>query len=514
MIARSASLPLLLSRYKPVVVVILALAAGVAGGFLAHWPLHTLAGVSLIILAVVLLSWPKTATLMVLFILYSNMAVVAVRFHDVPFIIGAAFPLLLALPLFSYLILERRPLRVTPALPAVLAFLVVQQISMLFSRDPASALSEVITTLTEGFLIYFLLINVVRTPSMLRYAGWSLLLAGLVLAAAPIIQQLTGTYNNDFGGFGQLSRGTFRTGETTLSGDVRQVRFTGPIGEQNRFAQVMLLLVPLGWFMAHVERKTSLRLLALVLALVALAGMSLSFSRGVAVAFVLVLLALMVTRLLRPAHFLGIILGIAVIFAAFPQYTVRLVTIPSAADLLDEETGTSGVDGAIRGRVTEMLAAVLVFADHPIIGVGPGQFKFYSAEYGNRVGLRILTGTREAHSLYPGLAADYGILGFIAFMAACLIPIRVILRNRHKLAATNAGLNNLVLGFAFVMIAYLASGIFLHLAYIRYFWVVLALVDVSAYLSQQTAEPGRETSPLSFLRRGGQQPPQVEGEAG
>jgi putative inorganic carbon (hco3(-)) transporter len=512
MILNSGSLPLALRRYKPVIVVLLALAGGVAGGLLAHWPLLTLGGLALLIMGLVLVSWPKTATLVVLFILYSNIAVVAVRFHGLPFFLGAAFPLLLILPLFSYLILERRPLRITPALPAVLAFLLVQQISMVFSRDPASSLSEVITTLTEGFLIYFLLINVVRTPSMLRFAGWSLLLAGVVLAAAPIIQQLTGTFHNDYGGFGQLSQGSFRTGETTLLGDVRQTRLAGPIGEQNRYGQVMLLLVPLGWFIYHVERKPLLRLLAIALTLVALAGMSLSFSRGVAVAFVLVLLALVVTRLLRPAHFLGVILGIAVILAAFPQYTVRLVTIPTAADLLDEEAGTSGVDGAIRGRVTEMMAAALVFADHPIVGVGPGQFKYYSAEYGNRIGLRILTGTREAHSLYPGIAADYGILGFIAFMAMCLIPIRVIFRSRYRLARMDPSLNNLLLGFAFFMIAYLASGVFLHLAYIRYFWLVLAMVDVAALLAQRAAEPERAGTPFSILRR--RQGPSPAGKAG
>lgn len=503
MILKSGSLPLMLRRYKPVIVVVLALAAGVAGGLLAHWPLLTLAGLGVLILGLVLVSWPKTATLVVLFILYSNIAVVAVRFHGLPFFLGAAFPLLLALPLVSYLILERRRLRITPALPAVLAFLMIQQISMLFSDNPADAFSVVLNTLSEGFLIYVLLINVVRTPSMLRYAAWALLFAGLVLAGAPIIQQLTGTFDNDFGGLGQLSAASFRTGETGLQGDVRQSRLTGPIGEQNRYSQVMLLLVPLGWFLIHAKRKLSLRLLAGALTVVALAGMILSFSRGGAVAFVIVVLAMLATRLIRPAHVLAIVLAVSVAILVFPQYTARLVTIPSVTGLLDEEAAASEQDGAIRGRATVMMAAVLVFADHPLLGVGPGQFKYYSAEYGNRLGLRILEGNREAHSLYLGIAADYGIFGLLAFLALCLLPVWTILRARHTLAALQPELHYVALGFAFAMIAYLASGIFLHLSYIRYFWLILALVDSAAFMVQRAVEEEQEPagSRLRFLRR-------------
>jgi putative inorganic carbon (hco3(-)) transporter len=161
------------------------------------------------------------------------------------------------------------------------------------------------------------------------------------------------------------------------------------------------------------------------------------------------------------------------------------------------------------------MAALLVFADHPLVGVGPGQFKYYSAEYGNRLGLRILEGTREAHSLYLGIAADYGIFGLLAFLAVCLLPIWTILRARHALSTRQPELNNLALGFAFAMIAYLASGLFLHLAYVRYFWLILALVDSAAYMAQRAAEEELEPVAwrLRFLRRR-QHPAAPAGETG
>jgi len=486
--ARAESLRLFLRAYKPVVVLLLAVLGGVIGGLLATSPLLALASIVLLVVSITVLSWPEAATLLVIFILYSNIAVVLVRFHGVPFIAGAAFPLLLALPLAIYLVLERRPLRITPALPYVVLFMAAQQVSLLFSNDPAASFREVTNFVLEGFLIYLLVINVVRTPRTLRHVAWTLLLAGIVLTAAPFYQQITGSFDDTLGGFGQLSEVGFRTGETNLvEGDLRQYRLSGPIGEQNRYAQVLLMLVPLGWFALYFERSLGLKLLGLALAGVALGGVALSFSRGAAVAFVILVLAMLVTRLLRPAHFLVFLLLVAVVLMAVPQITVRLVTIPSVTDLLSEETTTSELDGAIRGRATAMIAAALVFADHPIVGVGPGQFQFYSAEYGNRLGIRILEGNREAHSLFLDVAANYGILGLISFLAMVLVPIRVILAARHKLAGRRPALSYLTIGFAFAILAYLGTGIFLHLSYVRYFWLMLGLADTAALIAQRAA---------------------------
>ncbi len=479
---------LFLRAYKPVVVLLLALLGGVMGGLLSTSPLLALATVALLVVGIMVLSWPETATMLVLFILYSNVAVVLVRFHNVPFIVGAAFPLLLALPLAIYLVLERRPLRITPALPYVVLFMATQQLSLLFSNDPAASFREVTNFVLEGFLIYLLVINVVRTPRTLRHAAWALLLAGIVLTAAPFYQQITGTFDDTLGGFGQLSEVGFRTGETNLvGGDLRQYRLAGPIGEQNRYAQVLLMLVPLGWFALYYERSLGLKLLGLALAGVALGGVALSFSRGAAVAFVILVAAMLLTRLLRPRHFLVFLLLVALVMIAVPQLTVRLVTIPEVTNLLSEETTTSEVDGAIRGRATAMLAAALVFADNPIVGVGPGQFQFHSAEYGNRLGIRILEGNREAHSLFLDVAANYGILGLVTFLAMVLAPLRVILSARHRLAARRPALSYLTIGFAFAILAYLGTGIFLHLSYVRYFWLMLALADTAALIARRAA---------------------------
>jgi O-antigen ligase len=171
-------------------------------------------------------------------------------------------------------------------------------------------------------------------------------------------------------------------------------------------------------------------------------------------------------------------------------------------DLLSEETTTSEVDGAIRGRATAMAAAALVFADHPVVGVGPGQFQYYSAEYGNRLGLRILEGDREAHSLFLDLAANYGILGLFFFLAMVLVPMRVILGARRRLAGRRPSLSYLTIGFGFALLAYLGTGIFLHLSYVRYFWLMLALADTAALIARRAAREEPAARPSAATQDG------------
>ena len=76
--------------------------------------------------------------------------------------------------------------------------------------------------------------------------------------------------------------------------------------------------------------------------------------------------------------------------------------------LFDGDSGAAAADGAMRRRVTEMMAAVRVFFDHPTIGVGPGMFKAYSEEYGNQddamFGHTIIPELREA-GFSPGFCS-------------------------------------------------------------------------------------------------------------
>jgi hypothetical protein len=474
-------------------------------------PLLALGAVTFVILALATISRPDFATFAVIFILYSNLAVVASRFHGVPRLVASAFPLLLAAPLIRDLILRRQRVVVTPALPFLFFLLIVQIVSMMFSRDLEVTRAVVIEFVFEGLLVYFLITNVVKTPRSLRLAVWALLLAGFVSAVVPCYQQVTGSFDNNFAGLGQTSEVGFRTGEFTGRGEVRQIRVAGPIGEQNRYAQNMLMLLPLGLFAFFGERSKTLRFLALFFTAVTGAGFLLSFSRGGAVAFVLVLMVMVLMRTvtLRQLAVVGLVAALGL--AAMPQYWARLKTIGDLPGLfsragVSSQTGSGKPDSAAQRRFIEMAAAGMVFADHPVIGVGPGMFKYYSQEYGNRLGIRKITETRKAHSLYLEVAAEGGVLGLISFFGAVLVTLHGLIFARRRLLQGPRGatsseehervtLANLVTGLLLALIAYLGCAVFLHLAYIRFFYLMMGLAAAASGVALAFSSRGLPPAP-------------------
>ena len=458
-----------------------------AGALLAsEQPLLALATILALPFIIAMLTWPDVATLATIFILYSNIAVVAVKFHDVPYLVGAAFPLLLIIPLTGYLLMRRQKLVFTPALPFMLLFLFVQLLGTLFARNVNEAFSELTVFIIEGLGIYFLITNVVRTPRMLRRVVWVLLLAGVMLAAVPIYQQMTGQFDNIYGGFGQISERGFRTGEETLFGDVRQLRLSGTIGEQNRFAQILLMLVPLGLFRfwRGGEHSMALRLLAVLSTIVVTAGVVLTFSRGAAVGFLVMVMVMAIMRLIKPHHLVAVLVVAVLVLATLPQYGTRLASLQSLPNFFSEDQSLD--DGILESRSTEMIAAFMVFADHPLVGVGPGMFKYYSAEYGEQINPGVLEGTREAHSLYLGIAADHGLLGLLSFLAIIFVTLSILLRSREQLARSRPELLNLVNAFILAIVSYLATGFFLHLSYARYLWLILAVAGAAGAIARES----------------------------
>lgn len=419
---------------------------------------------------------PDAAVAIVVFLLYSNAAVVAVRFHGAPKVLPLAVLLLLGAPLVYEVVVRRRGFVAHPALPLVGLFMAVGVVGLAFSSDVDRTLDTVFEYLLEGMLIFFLVTNVVRTPRALRWATWSLLLAGAMMAAVPIYQQLSGSFESSFGGFGQTTDVGFLTGAVTVEGEVRQVRLSGPIGEQNRFAQCTLMVVPLGLLAASGSRRKAVRVLAAGLAGVAGVGSMLSFSRGAAVAFVLTVAILLVVRMVSLRQVAIVAVAGALVVLAMPQYWKRLSTIANVAGIFGEPpAGAEEPDGAIKGRATEMIAAAQVFADHPVVGVGPGMFPQYSRIYGNRLGIRRLEENRESHSLYLGLAAETGVLGLACFLGAVAVTLMGLLRCHRKWKGAAPEFAGLAAGYFGAIVVYLTTGLSMHLSYIRYFFLVLGL---------------------------------------
>ena len=77
------------------------------------------------------------------------------------------------------------------------------------------------------------------------------------------------------------------------------------------------------------------------------------------------------------------------------------------------------------GRLDLWSAAVKLFAAHPLLGVGPDNFRHY---YGAEFGLEGWDERVQANNLYLEILADLGIVGLLAFLGVIVGPIRSIIR--------------------------------------------------------------------------------------
>jgi putative inorganic carbon (HCO3(-)) transporter len=460
-------------------------AVGVGAGLAAHNP--ALAAVGLLPLVAVALARPERATVLFVFGFYINAPVLAAHDLHLPAASAAAFALMLAVPVMLAVVVGREALVVTPALALMVAYLVVLVFSSIVAGGSAGNGPYAIKGfLTEGLLLFVLVVNAARTPELLRAVIWGLLGAGAVMGAISIFQEATHSYHQPLLGLAQVNESGFKVGET-LNGKVLRPRLAGPIGEQNRYAQVLLVLIPLAVSRMRVERDPRLRVLAGGLAALILSGMLLTFSRGAAVALVLAGGAMVATGFVALRHVaLFAVAALALILMIAPDYVVRLQSLRSA-DTATAQDGTA--DAAIRGRATENLAALATFRDHPIVGVGPGGFfRRYSQEEANKLDLRFGK-NRRAHNMYLEIAADTGIVGLVAFLAIVAVTIVQLERvARWWRAAGREDLAALGQAFSMALVGYMAAAIFLQLSYQRYFWFLLALANATAWSLRREAE--------------------------
>jgi len=490
-------------RPSSVLVVLLAaigLSAGV-GAIGGNNPVLAVASVGALLLAVSMAIRPDVAAFVVVGVLYSNAAVIAVQFHGVPAFAAVAVPLLLIVPVGYELVVRRRPVVITSAFPLMIVFFLVQILGTIFADDVASAYDELVTFVVEGIGLYFLIINTIRSIDTLRWVVWVLLAVGTFLGLLSFYQDATKTYDNNYGGFAQMSDALISTGSAASGADA-QPRLAGPIGEKNRYAQVMLMLVPLGLFWAVSARRRLPKILAIGAAGAASLGVALTFSRGAAVGFALVLLVMIALGYIRPIQVFLVGLAVALLMVAVPTYGNRLGSLVDLTSLVSGDSSSGSPDGAVLSRATEGIAALLVFADHPLIGVGPGRFPAYYRLYADDVGIRVLNQDRQAHDLYLHIAAETGILGLVAFLGILGLTLRDLIRVRKRWLKLRPDVAAMATGLGLAVVTYMTTGLFLHLSYARYFWLVLAVAGAAAHLGLRLPDSGLEQEAASVAHAG------------
>jgi putative inorganic carbon (hco3(-)) transporter len=460
-----------------------------------------LATVALVIL-LVLLRRPETGTLMAAAILYLNLLPIGIRYHHLHPVFAIATAALVVPALLQYWVVNHDRLLIDRPFLLMVAFLGSTIMSSLFSKNSELSLSWIAGYVTQGMLTYLLLINLIRSREALRRLAWVLVLCGGFLAALTVYQEVTGSYTNDFGGL--ATRRTvhgerLEEGPATGPATKGMRRAHGPDLDANRYAQILIVLLPLAWCL--MRNGTSLRgkAAAAACALLILGGVLLTYSRGAFVGLVamLVLMGLLRAISVRQALLAGAVVLVSMVVLS-PGYVERMETLRGIEGLVGPASESQvEVERVARTRATVMIVAWRVFRDHPILGVGPDQFAaLYVVPYGAELDLMdIMDRHFAAHSLYLQLAAETGLVGLGVFMSIVIASLARLAEEWRRMRAIDRSLADWAAATLVAIATYMVTGVFLHFTYQRYFWILVGLGGAAVQLCR--TEHGKEVEALS-----------------
>jgi O-antigen ligase len=274
------------------------------------------------------------------------------------------------------------PMPFTPEIGGLAAFGAAMLVGIPFSFWPGGSFNDFTDIYLKVFVIVVLMIHSLdRLERLDRFTSLIVLCSGYVAALSLV----------------NYVRGTRLVEDGRLAGAVG-----GIFGNPNDLALNMVVFVPFGLAAAFKPGPVPRRVIAAMCALLMLATIFFTRSRGGFLGLGAMLAALVIGSVrVRPA--IGVAAVVAVLAAAPlapATFWGRMVSI------LDEEKDTTG---SRQARIDLLKEGVRVFVAHPIMGIGLGQFVNYDP-----------TGRKEAwnvtHNVTLQVASEVGLLGLVPFV--------------------------------------------------------------------------------------------------
>ena len=224
------------------------------------------------------------------------------------------------------------------------------------------------------------------------------------------------------------------------------------------------------------------RIARLVAGLCAGCGVVIAMGRGaiIAVEVGLVMLAFQRGRRTGLVGMVATVFFLLVIFPWFMDWRLSITYGPDlqrAHEVLDESSGW---------RLDTLKAGLKLFRDHPIFGVGIGQFHYLSPKY-----LAPGVGITYAHNWFMDVLAEQGLLGVGAFSLMVLGIGRTLLRSAAPGARGSLAI------FAVFLVSCLTVEPVSSLQTVGIFWILLGFGLASAFAAGSRNRPAAASASVS-----------------
>jgi len=424
---------------------------------------------------------PRLGLMALVFITVTQLSNVAIKFYGLPSLAQPLVGILALVVLIRFVLHGERPAGWARIGAILAAFIVLWLASLLHAADYEAA-RQTFIDFGKDLLVGVIVVFLIYRPSSLRSAVWAFILAGIMMGSISVYQYLTGSFNHILWGFGGI--------EGQVSGQVERTRLTGPYQNPNAYAQVLGMIVPLALDRLWHERSTLLRVLAGWAAAACILAVFFTYSRGGLLAMIAGIVVLLLTR--RPGIFPLIVTALLLygLLSFLPAtYTERVST------LLQLGQADQISDPSFRGRLSENKAALQMFWDNPLLGVGLGNFSVNYQDYSRQIGLDPRRAPRSPASLYLELLSEQGIIGATLFgllMSLIFSGLWAAKRQFQYIGLRDSAYMTSALLAA--LVAYMTSAIVKNSAYSNVFWLLVGVAlaaSVVARTSYQEIEEAR-----------------------
>jgi O-antigen ligase len=425
-----------------------------------------------------------------IFVAYTNISDVLLRTFGIPSLLQATILLLAVIVWLARDMLRPLGVIVQPVTLLLIAYCALLFISSAWADDLSWAdfrISEAV----KGLVILVIAAALMSSWARLRIGLATLVVTAAFLAAISLLQLALHDTTHDLGGLAQIQTGN-------LYGDVSEPRAAGPLSDPNFYGQILLIAIPIGAFLAaSIKKETSqrrTRIFFAAAATVVFGGVLVTYSRGAMLSVGAMLLVVPLVIPVRARVVVPVAVAAALLMAVLPSTVVqRFGTVTNVFRERGDEREEAR-DASVDKRKLLFEAGVRMFDDAPLFGVGAGNFGKHYSRYAYEVGSSAAQyddpGDRQyPHSLYVELLAENGLAGFACFAAAMAAAFVSLVRSRRALLARGAeDAALLAASIAIALAGYLVSSLFLHSAYQRYLWLLLAFVPAIARLSRDSPE--------------------------
>jgi O-antigen ligase len=270
--------------------------------------------------------------------------------------------------------------------------------------------------------------------------------------------------------------------------------------DENDFALAMNMVIPYALALLLIETGTIRRTCLMLATGILVFGSTATMSRGGFIGLMSVG-AMMWIRSTKKLVALAVVLVMSVAVAALApaKYWKEVASIADA-----DKAGDTGFE-----RLYLWGIAWQMFLDHPVLGVGPGNYQYNNQNYEDPA--RVARGRhvwgQVAHSLYFTLLPEYGIVGTVLFAAMIIKTVRDrrrVLRGGRALLQRSDALSDeerdrirTLMQLAGTMdtslVALLTTGAFISVLYYPHVWILTAFTTVVSTIAERefTAYQGK-----------------------